>query len=106
MIVKTFTIVRNGKIKQLPKGPHKCGFPRTTTYPYRVELTVRGHLRQPDFFIVRNEKIHEAVIGTFAHKPSMSCERMCDEMCQAVLDLMTQFPHWEPMRHLCAVDWH
>lgn len=93
--MKTYTIVRNGTISQAPRGPHKCGFSRTSKYPYRVEMTVSGRLRAPDFFIIRNEDLHTVVLTTFkAKRLSESCERMCDDICHAILAMMNRQTQW------------
>jgi hypothetical protein len=117
--MKSYTIVRNGVINQQPKGDHKCGYARTRRYPYRVELTVKGELRAPDYFIVANEMIDEIVQARFVHQPSTSCERMCDDICGAVLAYMgsTYADQWQVLkchteltgtngRALLSCDWH
>lgn len=97
--LKTFTIVRNGLILQRPRGPHKCGFSKTSRYPYRVEVTVSGVLEPPLFFIVQNEEIHKVVVATFrAKRESESCEKMVDEICQAVLLRMRREAQWQVER--------
>ncbi len=85
--MKTYTIVRNGVIarnKQIASA-HHCGFATTRAYPYRVELTVTGSLQGPQYFIMANEELDAIVQRTFANRPTVSCERMCDEICHAML---------------------
>lgn len=86
--MKRYTIVRNGVIHKEADGAHHCGFEETREFPYRVELTVQGELRGPDYFIVANEMIDDVVQAQFKDAPSTSCERMCDVICTAVLDHM------------------
>lgn len=91
----TYTIVRNGTIEQTPFGTHKCGLPEVSSYPYRVELTVSGHLQGPDYFIVDNQEIDDIVQACFHGKASVSCELMCDVICQAVLAYLPRYVQWQ-----------
>lgn len=94
--MKSFTMVRNGIVRQLPWGTHKCGSPETNEYPYRVELTVVGELRAPTYWIVDNQEIDDVVQATFWGKPTVSCERMCDLICQKILEYMkTRYNEWK-----------
>jgi hypothetical protein len=97
---KTYTIVRNGVIKRTKHGDHYCGFSRTRNYPYRVELTVRGELRPPDYFILANEMVDEVVQKRLRDAPPTSCEKMCDDICDAVLDHMAteHAGQWQVLR--------
>ena len=93
--MKTYTIVRNGSIPQTNHGEHYCGFADAVEFPYRVELTVRGQLQPPQYFIIANEEMHDVVIRTCAGH-SMSCERMADSILDAMHSHVTaNYSHWE-----------
>lgn len=101
--MKHFTIVRNGKIRR-PNGPlgHYCGDRAIRSYPYRVTLDVRGHLRGPDYFVIANEAIDAAVQAAFKARKPESCERMVDTICAAMLDMMREHKGWTVQR--CHVE--
>lgn len=90
MAATSYTIVRNGVIKRGPLSEHHCGFKGTTRYPYRVEITVRGKLEPPAYFIVPNETIDDYVQMIFKHAPTVSCERMAEMICESMLTMMQE----------------
>jgi len=93
-----FTIVRNGIInrpKRKASSDHYCGFSKTKSYPYRVALTVTGELTGPDYFVVANEVIDDYVQAVFVRQPATeSCEKMCQDICHCMFDLMDSYPQW------------
>lgn len=92
--MREYTIVRNGSIPRGPLSGHFCGDVTTVDYPYRAEITVRGELRGPDFFIVENSEIDSAIQLWFRGQPSVSCEKMCDEIVDALLSYMRGYDQW------------
>jgi hypothetical protein len=96
---KRFTIVRNGTIRRRGKGLHWCGDATTNRYPYRVTLTVSGELLPPDYFVVDNQTVDDYVQAVFVRqRESRSCEKMCNDICVAMLDMMDTLPQWKTER--------
>ena len=100
--MREYTIVRNGSIPRGPVGCHHCGDADVTTYPYRAEITVRGQLLGPEFFIVENSEINHVIQLWFRERETMSCEKMCDEIVDALLTYMSGYSDQWDVRSICV----
>ena len=100
--MREYTIVRNGAIPRGPVGCHHCGDPETVIYPYRAEITVRGSLRPPEYFIVENSEIDHVVQLWFRNQPTVSCEKMCDEIVDSLISYMNGYADQWDVRNICV----